>query len=238
MIGGVAQATGIFVVLINTILRLVFIKLIKLTKENKYTKEAVSIFRSILVVTFFNYGILYLIAPWNFSEQGMKDGDFFSGIYTDFTPQWYLDIGTLVAGTAVINMMSPQIEFVFFAGLRLLKRMIDQKTCCPCNKRNSKSKTVWQFEKVYSGPEFVVHYRLAFIVNIIYVTFWFGPGMPLLFPVALAGLVVTYSSERLRMAYSYTKPPMYDSRLSQSTLSALRWAPVMYAIQAAWIFSN
>lgn len=40
------------------------------------------------------------------------------------------------------------------------------------------------------------------------------------------------------MAYSYTKPPMYDSRLSQHTLKALAYAPVFYAIYAAWLFSN
>lgn len=84
-----------------------------------------STFKSILVVTFFNYGVLYLIAPWNFSEQGMQDGDFFSGIYTDFTPQWYLDIGTLVAGTAVINMVSPIASFLASATLRFLKRVFD-----------------------------------------------------------------------------------------------------------------
>ena len=69
-------------------------------------------------------------------------------------------------------------------------------------------------------------------------TFLFGAGQPLLFPIALVGLFVTYVTERLRMAYSYTKPPMYDSRLSQHTLKALAYAPVFYAIYAAWLFSN
>ena len=40
------------------------------------------------------------------------------------------------------------------------------------------------------------------------------------------------------MAYSYTKPPMYDHRLSQHTLRALAYAPVFYALYAAWLFSN
>ena len=71
-----------------------------------------------------------------------------------------------------------------------------------------------EYEAIYSGPLFHVHYRLAFIVNIIYITFLFGAGCPILFPIALAGLIINYVSERLRMAYSYTKPPMYDSRLS------------------------
>ena len=67
---------------------------------------------------------------------------------------------------------------------------------------------------MYSGPAFFVHYRLAYIVNIIWIAFLFGPGTPVLFPIALFGLFLTYVSERMRMAYSYTKPPMYDSSLT------------------------
>lgn len=70
------------------------------------------------------------------------------------------------------------------------------------------------FEAIYAGPLFFVHYRLSFIVNIVFITFWFGAGMPILFLIALAGLIFTYVSERIRMAYSYQKPPMYDSRLT------------------------
>ena len=40
---------------------------------------------TILIASFFNAGILYILAPWNFVEQGVKDDDFLSGIYTDFT---------------------------------------------------------------------------------------------------------------------------------------------------------
>ena len=83
-----------------------------------------------------------------------------------------------------------------------------------------------------------MHYRLAFIVNIVWIAFLFGPGTPLLFAVATAGLLFTYVSERLRMAYSYTKPPMYDSGLTQTTLNALSLAPILYALQGMWVFSN
>ena len=72
----------------------------------------------------------------------------------------------------------------------------------------------------------------------IFVTFLFGAGQPMLFPIAFVGLVFTYFSERLRMAYSYLKPPMYDSRLSSATLEALTYAPVFYVMYSAWLFSN
>ena len=131
---------------------------------------------SVLIVSFFNYGILYIIAPWSFAEQGAKDGDFFSGIYTDFSSQWFLDIGTLIATTHILNIVAPLLEYLLFWFFRHLRRMYDQRSCCPCNRRKTNAKTIHEFEKIYSGPEFAAHYRLAFIVNIILITFLFGAG--------------------------------------------------------------
>ncbi len=79
---------------------------------------------------------------------------------------------------------------------------------------NTNAKTMHSWEAIYGGPMFFVHYRLAYIVNVVYIAFFFGPGMPVLFPIATFGLLWNYLSERIRMAYSYTKPPTYDSRLS------------------------
>jgi len=71
------------------------------------------------------------------------------------------------------------------------------------------------------GPIFAVHNQLAWIVNVVYITFLFGPGIPLLFPITLAGLIFNLFIEKGSMAYSYQQPPMYDSKLTQSTLQAL-----------------
>ena len=85
---------------------------------------------------------------------------------------------------------------------------------------------------------FFVHYRLAYIVNVVYIAFFFGPGIPVLIQIATAGLIWNYLSERIRMAYSYVKPPTYDSRLSQDTLTFLNYAPILYVIMSIWLFSN
>ena len=105
------------------------------------------------------------------------------------------------------------IEACVWYLIRLAGRCADQKTLCPCNKRNTKATSIAKYEAIYSGPLFFAHYRLAFIVNMVYICFLYGPGMPLLFPITLAGLIFNYLSEKWRMAYSYQKPPMYDASL-------------------------
>lgn len=138
----IAQSTSFSVVLINFILRNVLIFLLGHSKFNQFSKLANATMYSVLLVSFFNYGVLYVIAPWNFSEQGVDDGDFFSGIYTDFNSQWFLDIGKLITETTLFNIVSPVLEYLLFWLFRYLKRMYDQRTCCPCNKRNTNAKTI------------------------------------------------------------------------------------------------
>ena len=115
---------------------------------------------------------------------------------------------------------------------------MDQKSPCPCNKSKTKATSIQKFEAIYSGPLFFVHYRLAGLVNLVFITFLFGPGMPILFPIALAGLMWNLFTERIRMAYSYKKPPMYDTDLIQKTLNVIGLAPVFYFLMAIWLFSN
>lgn len=40
------------------------------------------------------------------------------------------------------------------------------------------------------------------------------------------------------VAYSYQKPPMYDSTINHATLRLLSFAPILYVISAAWTYSN
>lgn len=69
-------------------------------------------------------------------------------------------------------------------------------------------------------------------------TFMFGPGLPILFPINLLFLVMQYSFDRLMMAYSYRKPPMYDSALNHISLQLLMWAPIFYSLTAMSLYSN
>ena len=99
--------------------------LINWVGENKLTKQASASMFSVLIVSFFNTGILFIIGPWNFVELGSNTGGFFSGIYTDFTDQWFMDIGGLVAETTVFSLFAPLAEFAAFWAIRVVKRMID-----------------------------------------------------------------------------------------------------------------
>ena len=46
------------------------------------------------------------------------------------------------------------------------------------------------------------------------VAFTHGVALPMLFPVALFGLVNNYFTERILLAYYYRQPPMLDNRIN------------------------
>ena len=137
-------------------------------------------------------------------------------------------------------MYWPVLEFFMYWGIRLLYRMLDQKTLLPKYKPGMKThcKTIQAFDEIYSGPEFTLHYKYSYILVWVFVCFTFGAGLPMLFPLGFLALFLFYSIERLMIAYSYRKPPMFNSKANQRVLETMWWAPMLYCINGAWTFSN
>ncbi len=65
---------------------------------------------------------------------------------------------------------------------------------------------------------YFMHYKYSSIMNIIFITFTFGAGLPLLFPIAAVSLLVIYSLEMFMLHYVYKQPPAYDEKLNKSVL--------------------
>ena len=56
---------------------------------------------------------------------------------------------------------------------------------------------------LYAGPEVELHFRYSNIMNQVFVSFTHGLAIPLLFPIALLGIINMYVAERLQFAYFY-----------------------------------
>ena len=71
-----------------------------------------------------------------------------------------------------------------------------------------------------------------------WVTFLFGPGLPILFPIALFAMIVLYCTNRYALAYMNRKPPTYDYKMNRTAILLLGWAPTLYICMGAWLYSN
>ena len=54
---------------------------------------------------------------------------------------------------------------------------------------------------IHTGPEFIMHYKLAGLLNVTYVTMLYGFGLPLLFPIALLSFFIFWAVERYMLAF-------------------------------------
>jgi len=183
----ISQSVSIFIIMLNFIARLFFMCLAEYVGFRNDSEKASFITTTVFVSAFFQTGWLCLVAPWSTSREFDEGGvnKLFTGIYTDFNPDWFADVGYTIQYNMIFNIFWPIMEFFMYYGLRHLTRMWDQRKWWPNAPEKTRSQTLSNFEKIYLGPLFLVHYKYSFLMNIIFCTFMYGPLLPILFPIAL-----------------------------------------------------
>ena len=119
--------------------------------------------------------------------------------------------------------------------MRLFSRCLDRG--CKCS-GPTKSTSIQNYISVYQGPLYFMHFKYSSILNTIFITFLYGFGMPVLFPIAAVSFLILYVLEKAYLFYGYVMPPMYDERLSNDVLNKLQFAPLLYCIFGYWMASN
>ena len=109
-----------------------------------------------------------------------------------------------------------------------------------CDKRRTKSKNIFQFMKVYTGPDFShdVAQIYSSSLNVFFLACFFGVGMPIMFPYALAFLTINEISMRIRLAYVLEKPYNYGNQLNRIFMKYLALAPLAYSAFGFWMYTN
>jgi hypothetical protein len=104
---------------------------------------------------------------------------YFSGIldgpFKDFLPLWYVGVGYKIVQTMIINAIFPFVEFgvAYFRqwAFRILDRGISAKDTYKTKKTNMQT-----YIDVYSGPEYLIHFKYSGILNVTFVTLMYGVG--------------------------------------------------------------
>jgi len=104
------QSVAFFIIGVNIILKTSIIKLIQWIGEDTYSKQLTSITNMVFIAQFFNTGILLLIVNANLSEHTAIPGSgsvFSVGMFYDYSPQWYVDVGFKIVQTQLIAIFVP-----------------------------------------------------------------------------------------------------------------------------------
>ena len=102
----------------------------------------------------------------------------------------------------------------------------------------TKKSQIYSYLELYSGPEYIVHYKFSGILNITFVTMLYGLCMPMLFPLAFIAYFMIYATERYQLAYTYQQPPQMDDRMAKNAMQLLSYTPLLFLINGYWMLSN
>lgn len=160
----------------------------------------------------------------------------FKGKYPDLNFEWYNDIGASFVITMMTAAVFPIIEFCIAFSMKKAFIFLDRSFSCDASK--TKKNTIQAYINLYSGPEYMMHFKYSGLMNILFVTFMYGLAIPLLFPIALLAYTVLYTCERLTITYFFRKPPMFDEKLNESAISKMKWAPIFMMFFGYWCMTN
>lgn len=94
------------------------------------------------------------------------------------------------------------------------------------------------YRDLYSGGNYLIHYKISNILNVVYLTCLYGIGMPILFPIAAFNFLNQYVCERYIVAYLMKQPPALDDKLTKNALEVMKYAPFLMLFNGYWMLSN
>ncbi|OWZ24203.1 TRNA (guanineN(7))methyltransferase [Phytophthora megakarya] len=226
-------ASVLLVVVANLILARVLNGLVAVEKHHTESSLVVSRVTKVFLAQFCNTALLMLVINANanyFSssptvpEVGTTTGGFslgalqiLNGDYSDFSSEWYNDVGVALMLTMIINSLSTHAYLL--ANYLMLKasRFVDRGFSF--DHSLTKQDTQRDLEALYRGPKFDLAARYAQSLTSIFITYMFSAGMPLLHLIGFGAMIMTYWADKF-------------------TGSLLPYAVLMHCLIALWMFSN
>lgn len=151
-------------------------------------------------------------------------------------PQWYVEVGFKMIYTQMIACVVPWITVFMAFFVPFVKKLLDTK--CSLRPFPTKKTGTAAFTSLYSGPDYIIHFKYSGVVNVVYVTMMYGVGMPILFPIAAVNLFTQWICERITLAHIVVLPPALDQKLTVNAISLLKWAPMLLLFNGYWMISN
>lgn len=87
----------------------------------------------------------------------------FGGSYTDLSPMWFKNVGTVIILTLLINVISAPLISLIFKLIRNCSRCCDRG--CSRDPTQTKKKTLNEWVDFYTGPEFLISFRYSQILG-------------------------------------------------------------------------
>lgn len=99
----------------------------------------------------------------------------------------------------MINSILPYVTLTVGFAIPALKRALDNKFSGDVYK--TKKTSMAMYKALYSGANYVIHFKYSGLLNITFITMMYGVGMPILFPLAAFNFFNQWLCERIIVSY-------------------------------------
>lgn len=187
----------------------------------------------------------------------------FIGENQDFGFVWYLNVGTSLVITMIMNIAAinfyKYLQWISYKVMIFLDHFspLDHQTCGKGNQYEENGASSWyasdsgdiihritnkttqiQLDQLFEGPLFVIYDRYASLVNTFFVCIIYSPGLPFLIIVLFFTFFITYLIDKHTLLRIYKLPKALDSSVAITTTKSLKYAVYIHLFIAMWMFSN
>ena len=234
---GLQVAAVMSVILVNIAYVVVAKKLGSCEHHASLDGQESSVALAVLLGSFLNTGLVMLFVNAKVDEQsalghintatasgGVDVSEVLKGKYSDFTANWYADVGVAITITMIIYVFSPHAAPL----LRFCRFRCKERSGSTQASMNSK----------YVGPDFHHSIRYPQVSVVVFVSLAYSTGIPLLYLIVSITAFTFYWIDKYLFTRWYRTPPQYDAQISLQFSSYLPYAAVLHLLFGTWMIAN
>lgn len=158
-------------------------------------------------------------------------------VFTEFSVEWYRRISFQVTLTITFQIFTPHISNGGFHLINFTKRFYDQHFTC--DRTKTRKMTQQDYVAVQMGSELSMEYRFSNLITLVFVVFFYGNGLPLLYPIAFFVLLTAYWVDKFFILRNlYQKPHQFEGGVVIAVNDYLKYSTVLFFLGGALCFSN
>jgi hypothetical protein len=138
--------------------------------------------------------------------------------------------------TMTIQAIFPLLEYTGFSNLLKFKRWKDRGFSS--DEKKSKQVSIQNYADLYSGPEYLIHFRYATLLLFLYIAMIYGTAIPFLWLISMLGYTVYWFNERKLIFNYYRAPPAYDIEITETAFFIISISPFFSLPIAFWQLGN
>jgi hypothetical protein len=164
------------------------------------------------------------------------DFPFFTGIYSDFDPRWYQNVGVTIIFCLILNIGTPHIYPLVSFLFNRCQTYCDKK-CCN-NGRKTKKNTRSEYLNLYVGPQFNIGLRYSQLLTTMFTVLMYSSGMPILYLCCFLYLLVTYWVDKWLILRFYRNPAHIDLFMSKLFNHIILYGIIIHFCFGIWTYGN